>query len=70
MRFFGAGAPEDLDELADHFEPPPPGSPLGTKRVAAMAALYSAYTGSDADRASRWRSPRSRATSSRPATTG
>ncbi len=49
MRFFGAGAPEDLDELAAHFEPPPPGSPLGTKRVAAMSALYSAYTGSDAE---------------------
>jgi ATP/maltotriose-dependent transcriptional regulator MalT len=49
MRFFGAGAPEDLDVLAERFAPPPPDAPMGTKRVAAMAALQRAYTGGDAE---------------------
>jgi DNA-binding CsgD family transcriptional regulator len=49
MRFFGVGAPEDLDALADHLEPPAPGATLGVRRIAAMAALWRSYTGGDAD---------------------
>jgi DNA-binding NarL/FixJ family response regulator len=49
MRFFGVGAPADLDVLADHFAPPPASATLGVKRIAAMAGLWRAYTGGDAD---------------------
>ena len=49
MRWFGVGSPADLEVLADHFAPPPPGATLGVKRIAAMAALWRAYTGGDAD---------------------
>jgi len=49
MRWFGVGSPADLEVLADHFEPPPPSATLGVKRMAAMAGLWRAYTGGDAD---------------------
>jgi DNA-binding CsgD family transcriptional regulator len=49
MRWFGVGSPDDLELLSGHLEPPPPGSPLGVKRLGAMAGLWRAYTGGDAD---------------------
>ena len=49
MRWFGVGTPADLEVLADHFAPPPPGATLGVKRIAAMAGLWRAYTGADAE---------------------
>ncbi len=53
MRFFGVGTPADLDVLDEHLDPPPPGSPLGVKRIGAMAGLVYAYKGGAADTAVR-----------------
>ena len=49
MRWFGVGSPADMQRLAEHAEVPAAGAPLGVKRVAAMTALWRAYTGADAD---------------------
>jgi DNA-binding CsgD family transcriptional regulator len=49
MRWFGVGSPADIEALGEHLDPPPPGSSLGTKRIAAMAALWQAYTGTDVE---------------------